>query len=328
MMQLLGRFRLGESELHRFVCPSMPHMKISKTFRWFESSGGRICLQAGTSVPLAVLLAAVSAAAITYWVVHRAPAPLEGEGQAVEINLSDISRDVLKSLRGPVDLHFYALFSATNASPEQLALVQQIRQTMEEFEREADGRLRVSEVTEWSEASASQASAEGVRVQNLSQGNPFYLGIAVSQSDRHDALAQLSSAWLPALEFDLARAIARVASEPAPVRTGDEAAQAEAAVTAVNRLIPDPASVPFDAGRSLLRDASLKEFEAGVARMREEIAKIEQRLRAADSTGSDADRKAALDELHQVKARHEAALREVARRSQAQIEAWSRLKGQ
>lgn len=240
--------------------------------------------------------------------------------------LSSSTRDVLASLKQPVELHYYALFNGTPTEPQQ-QLAAAAGALMDLFAEAGGSNVRLVGEREWTDETTAQAATEGVRPQGLTEGEPFYLGVAVQQQGRTEAIAQISAAWLPALEFDLARAIARVANPPAASKPAEEAAQVEAATTSVNRLFPDPAAVSFEDGRQKLREASLKEFEAGVARMQKDVAAVEQRLRAAEAKSSESDREQALAELQQIKARHESSLRDIARRAQAEQEAWAVLKG-
>jgi hypothetical protein len=245
---------------------------------------------------------------------------------AAASTLSDSTREALAALKQPVELHYYALFDGS-PSDTQKQLETDAGALLELFAEIGGRNVQLSRATEWTDDATRQASADGIRPQGLTEGHPFYLGVVVKQSERSEAVPQITGAWLAALEFDLARAIARVANPPVAPKPAEEAGQAEAAVASVNRLFPDPAAVSFEAGRQQLREASLKEFEAGVAKMQKDVTAVEARLRAAEAESSEPDRLQALADLQQLKARHETELRNIARRAQAEQEAWAALKG-
>ena len=60
------------------------------------------------------------------------------------------------------------------------------------------------------------AQLDGIEPQQLVTGEQFYLGVAVSQLDRKQAIAAISPQRERLLEYDLVRAVARVGSPERP----------------------------------------------------------------------------------------------------------------
>jgi len=273
-----------------------------------------------------LILFVVGMAVGALW-VYRSTQKAETTSEGVNRTLADSTRAVLKGLHSPVEIQFYSLSSDGNSADVLGEFTARVNHLLGAFQQEAGGKISVSPFDTWTEASTKNASAAGVVPFNL-KGDPAYLGLVVVQAGRKETLAQLRPEWEQALEFDLARAISRVASPPSPLVSLADTALAEKAAEAVQRSIPNLASVSLEDGKRILRDAALKDYKAAVAEMDSEIKEAEQRLLKAQAANSDSNRQTALEQLRQVQSKHTEKLNEIATRSQAQIEAWQRLKKQ
>ena len=91
-------------------------------------------------------------------------------------------------------------------------------------------------------------------------------------------------------------------------------------------MIPDLAAVSLEEGKKVLQEAALKDFTAAAKEMRAQIKEAEQRLAQAQQGGTEAERQAARAHLQQVQAEQTEKLKEIAARSQAQVEAFEQLK--
>lgn len=131
--------------------------------------------------------------------------------------LSEGTEKVLKGLEGTVKVKLYA--SQGEAVPVPLrSFAQRVQDMLGEFARAAGGKLEIirrdprpdSEVEE-------EAQLDGIEPQQQQTGEQFYLGVAVSQLDRKQTIPTLSPQRERLLEYDLARAIARVGTADKPV---------------------------------------------------------------------------------------------------------------
>jgi ABC-type uncharacterized transport system involved in gliding motility auxiliary subunit len=131
--------------------------------------------------------------------------------------LSSGTVKVLKGLESTVRVKLYA--SQGEAVPVPLrGFAQRVQDTLNEFARAAGGKLEiVRRDPRPDSAEEEEALLDGINAQQLPSGEQFYLGLSVSQLDRKQTIGALSPQRERLLEYDLARAIARVANTEKPV---------------------------------------------------------------------------------------------------------------
>jgi ABC-type uncharacterized transport system involved in gliding motility auxiliary subunit len=130
--------------------------------------------------------------------------------------LSDGTRRILRSLESPVKVKLY--MSQGEAVPVPLrGFAQRVEDLVREFKSAAGDRIIVERLNPRPDSEEEDAAQlDGVEPQQLVSGEQFYLGIAVSQLDRKQAIASISPQRERLLEYDLVRAIARVGSAERP----------------------------------------------------------------------------------------------------------------
>jgi ABC-type uncharacterized transport system involved in gliding motility auxiliary subunit len=132
--------------------------------------------------------------------------------------LSDGTKKILRGLDAPVKLKLY-ISRGNEGMPVQLrSFAQRVEDLAREFKSIAGSKL-VIELYDPKPDSEDEEAAQldGVEPQQLFSGEQFYLGLAVSQLDRKQAIPTLSVQRERLLEYDLARAIARVGTTERPV---------------------------------------------------------------------------------------------------------------
>ncbi|MBI4325405.1 MAG: Gldg family protein [Chloroflexi bacterium] len=242
--------------------------------------------------------------------------------------LSESAKALLQRLDSPIEIRFYALLDPASVSDSLPAFAGRVDQLLSEYRRKASGKIKVSRYNSQSDSSANAASADGIQPFNLDKGDACYLGIAVVHKGQKEPLPQLSPEWEQALPSDLSRAIVRLINASAPTRPATATAQIDPATTeAVKHMIPNFASVSVEGGTRILREAALREFKAAANEMEIQVKEAQQQLSRAQNGGSDAEQQAAMKNLQQVQAEQTEKLRQIAARSQAQIEALQQLKG-
>ena len=239
--------------------------------------------------------------------------------------LSESTRAVLRNLKSPLEIQSYSLFSEDNPSGELSEFAGRVKHLLTAFQQVAGGKIRVTSFGSWTEENTRSASAAGV-VPFSAGGDSAYLGLVIVQKERKETLSQLRPEWEAALEFDLARAISRVAKPPSTPVSAADVAMAEKAAEEVQRSIPNINSVSLEEGKRMLRAAALEEYMAAVVAMEKEIGDAQQRLLKAEAGTSEAERQSAREQLHQVRTKHAEKLSQITARSQAQIEALQRIK--
>jgi ABC-type uncharacterized transport system involved in gliding motility auxiliary subunit len=126
--------------------------------------------------------------------------------------LSAGTKKILRNLQAPVKLKLY--MSQGEAVPVQLrSFAQRVEDLVREFKQVAGSNLVVERYNPRPDSEEEDAAQlDGVEPQQLMSGEQFYLGVAVSQLDRKQAIGAVSPQRERLLEYDLIRAIARVGS--------------------------------------------------------------------------------------------------------------------
>ncbi|MBL8382335.1 MAG: GldG family protein [Burkholderiales bacterium] len=132
--------------------------------------------------------------------------------------LSEGTRKILGKLDGPVKVRLY-ISKGDAAMPVQLkSFAQRVEDLLREFKAEAGANLVIEKYNPKPDSDEEDAAQlDGVEPQTLNTGEQFYLGLTVSRLDRKEAIAGVNPQRERLLEYDLIRAIARVASSERPV---------------------------------------------------------------------------------------------------------------
>jgi ABC-type uncharacterized transport system involved in gliding motility auxiliary subunit len=160
-------------------------------------------------VALFLLLVAVN------FLISRVPARIDlTEGRLY--TLSEGTRKVLRGLDAPVKVKLY--ISQGETVPVQLrGFAQRVEDLVREFKATAGANLLVERYNPRPDSEEEDAAQlDGIEAQQLFSGEQFYLGVAVSQLERKQAIPAISPQRERLLEYDLVRAIARVGSAERP----------------------------------------------------------------------------------------------------------------
>jgi hypothetical protein len=273
-------------------------------------------------------LVGVGLVAGSFWLKQKAAAPettplMSPETQTAGTagGLSAGARDVLQNLNRAVEVRFYGLIQDRHGNEPWLAYAARVSELLQEFERAGAGKLRVIRVTApLTEAARAAALAEGLEPLRMNRNEPDLLGLVVSQQNEKVVLSRLDPKWEAALEFDLARAIARVAGAGGVSEPQSNPGAVDAAATAeLLRVLPDLDSLTLEQARQQLRDAALAEYKVAVAELQKELQEAQARLAGKEDA-------AARQELQQLQFKQAEKLNEIPRRLQAQLTLLPRVK--
>src|SRR5712671_2556454 len=130
--------------------------------------------------------------------------------------LSPGTKKILASLPAPVKLKLYV--SQGESVPVPLrGFAQRVEDTVREFKAAAGDKLIVEKYNPKPDSEdEDSAQLDGIDPQQLVTGESFYLGVAVSQLERKQTIPGITPQRERLLEYDLVRAIARVASPERP----------------------------------------------------------------------------------------------------------------
>jgi ABC-type uncharacterized transport system involved in gliding motility auxiliary subunit len=131
--------------------------------------------------------------------------------------LSEGTKKILQKLDGPVKVRLY-VSQSDNAIPVQLrSFAQRVEDLVREFKAVAGPNLIIEKYNPKPDSDEEDAAQlDGVEPQTLFTGEQFYLGLSASRLDRKQALSNISQQRERLLEYDLIRAIARVANPERP----------------------------------------------------------------------------------------------------------------
>jgi ABC-type uncharacterized transport system involved in gliding motility auxiliary subunit len=166
-----------------------------------------------SAVGLAALLLIL--VAVNY-LVTRVPSRIADLTDGRLYTLSPGTRKVLRELQAPVRLKLYV--TQGEAVPVPLrGFTQRVEDLVREFKSVAGSNLIVERYNPKPDSEEEDAAQlDGVEPQQLMSGEQFYLGASISQLDRKQSLPNIAPQRERLLEYDLIRAIARVASPERP----------------------------------------------------------------------------------------------------------------
>jgi ABC-type uncharacterized transport system involved in gliding motility auxiliary subunit len=161
-------------------------------------------------VALFLILVAVN------YLVTRVPSRIADLTDGNVYTLSDGTKKVLRGLQAPVRLKLY--ISQGESVPVPLrGFTQRVEDLVREFKSVAGPNLIVERYNPKPDSEEEDAAQlDGVEPQQLQSGEQFYLGASVSQLERKQVLPNIAPQRERLLEYDLIRAIARVASPERP----------------------------------------------------------------------------------------------------------------
>ncbi len=300
---------------------STPAMKSSSAHR-----SGHNWNRSGAAVTPTLLVAVVAfalgAAVGAFWVTQHSKAT---DAPAPSSQLSDATHDVLKRLGEPVALRFYSLLGP-GASSELRTFSDRVKQLLLEYQQNAGGKIDLVIMDNTTNTSPNQALADGIAGFDLDRGEGCYLGVALSCEGRKAALPRLLPEWETAVEPDLSRAIANVSKSRTGTTTPQGGTPEPAVTEMLNKTIPDASKVSLEEGTRMLRTAALAEFTATVNETQAQVQAAEAQLKQAKSNGSPNEQDAALKHLQDIQNVQSQKLKEITARSQAQIDAWKKLR--
>jgi len=170
----------------------------------------------------AVGVAAMAAVLIGFNVVTSAVKTRVDLTREKAYTLSPGTRAILNKLDTPVRIRFYCTQSE-NSTPETVflkAYAKRVEDLLAEYKQAAKGKLIVEKFDPQPDSDAEDsARLDGVEGEQLSNGEKFYLGLAVSEGmDEKQAIPFLAPNEERLLEYKLSRAVTRVqANEKAVV---------------------------------------------------------------------------------------------------------------
>ena len=277
-----------------------------------------------TSRPNPLLLAGVAFAlgiALAGFWFHSHASASKGGG------LSDATKKLLGQLPSPVSIRYYALLPNGSADASLQAYAGRVTQLLDAVQSAGGGKIQIASIDTPAESNANAASADGIQAFNLDQGDACFLGLVITSGANKESFARLDPQWEPALEYDLARAILRVAAIPAPARPAPEVAKpSQETIATINRLIPDVNAVSVEQAGQIFNAEFVKQCGVVGADMQAQVTAAQQKVADAQNGGSPADLEAARKNLLQVEMAQGEKYKDLAAQLQVQMAVFQQMK--
>jgi ABC-type uncharacterized transport system involved in gliding motility auxiliary subunit len=132
--------------------------------------------------------------------------------------LSGGTRAILKKLEAPVEIRFYCTQGEKEMPPQFKTYAQHVEDLLSEYQVQGRGNVEIKKLNPAPDSDAEDsARLDGIEGQLLSNGENLYLGLAVSYLDEKMAIPFLAPNKEKLLEYEITRAISRVANPQKPV---------------------------------------------------------------------------------------------------------------
>ena len=241
--------------------------------------------------------------------------------------LSEPARNALEHLAVPVTIRFYSLLPAGSASAEERAFSERVESLLAAVQAASANKIQLARLDATVETNVAAASADGIQPFNLDKGDACFLGLVIAGGKNRETFARLQPEWEPALEYDLARAIARVAAVAAPAKPAPEIAKPSPEIIAsINRLIPDVSVVSVEQAGQIFHAEFVKQCGAVGAELETQVNAAQQQVVQAQNGGSESDLQAARQHLQQVQLAQGEKLKQLAADLQTQLAVFQQMK--
>ncbi len=132
--------------------------------------------------------------------------------------LSAGTRAILGKLDTPVQIRFYCTRGENRMPVFLKSYAQRVEDLLGEYRQASNGHIEIQKLDPEPDSDAEDsAKLDGIEGQMLPDGERVYLGVSVTMLDQKEALAFLPPDRERLLEYDLSRAISRVATPEKPV---------------------------------------------------------------------------------------------------------------
>jgi hypothetical protein len=201
-----------------------------------------------------------------------------------------------------------------------------VNHLLSQFQNANPAKIHVVRSISAAETNADAAANGGLRPFNLEKGTACFLGITVASGARKESLPQLQPEWEPALPFDLARAILRVATPATPPAAAKSVPLTPAITNEVLQLIPDIQATTPEEANHIFNEDFVKQCAKAGAEMEAQVNAAAKEVVKAQHSGSPAELEAARKHLSQVQFEQTVKLQEVAAHLQLQLAAFQQMK--
>ena len=238
--------------------------------------------------------------------------------------LSAPTRELLAKLGGPVTIRSYALLPGDYNAPLR-AYAARVSELLEAMQTASGGKIQIINVAIPAETNAAAAGADGIQGFNVDKGDASFLGLVIASGKQRETFSRLQPEWEPALEFDLARAILRVAGS-VPPPPPEVAKPSPEILTSIQQLVPDVKATSEAEADQIFHEAFVKQCIQAGTEMEAQIKIAQQQVVQAQNSGTPEQVAAARKNLSHVELAQADKIKQAAARLQLQTEIFRRMK--
>ncbi len=133
-------------------------------------------------------------------------------------SLSEGTRKALANLKDPITIKFYYTQGDDTIPIQVRTFAKRTEDLLAEYKQAASGKVVIEKLNPQPDSDAEDAATvDGIDGQVGPSGDRFYLGLAIVQGEQKAAIPSLSADRERLIEYDLTRAITRVATKEKPV---------------------------------------------------------------------------------------------------------------
>ncbi len=132
--------------------------------------------------------------------------------------LSEGTKKILKNLDGKVEIRFYFSQGEKEMDSALKSYAQHVEDLLAEYKKAAGGKVQIKKLNPKPDSDAEDsAHLDGIEGQMLPTGDNLYFGLAISYLEQKVALPALPPNRERLLEYDISRAISKVANPQKPI---------------------------------------------------------------------------------------------------------------
>ncbi len=132
--------------------------------------------------------------------------------------LSDGTKKILKTLDGKVEIRFYFSQGEKEMDAGLKSYAQHVEDLLAEYKKASGGKVQIKKLNPKPDSDAEDsAHLDGIEGQMLPTGDNLYFGLAISYLEQKVALPALPPNRERLLEYDISRAISKVANPTKPI---------------------------------------------------------------------------------------------------------------
>lgn len=269
---------------------------------------------------LAIVFFVLGAVAAGTWFRHQ-----ETSGGAT--GLSAATQNLLGQLQMPVTIRYYSLLPTESAGAPLQAFAGRVANLLDAMQSASGGKLQITTVDTPADTNNTTAIADGIQAFNLDKGGACFLGLIVANGTNKEVITRLQSEWEPALQYDLARAIERIAAVPPPIMPAPEIAKPSSEIiSSIHHLIPDANATSIEDASRIFHDNYLNQCAAAGQELETKIKAASEEVSRAKNGGPAADLEAAQKHLLEVQLAQGEKLKELAAHLQTQLAVFQQMK--